>query len=106
MSVYLQTVSRHKISEAERSRKAGLLSESEFQLTLEKIRKEYQSDLAQWERVNEMRLAIALRDGANLAKGKAASANMQDNYNAPPKVEAAGQPPSLNLISNQPQSPE
>ncbi len=95
MSSYLQTVAINKISEAERSRQAGLLSEAEFQIAVAKIRKEYHSDLAQWERINEMRLKIASRAGTDLAKGKATSTSMREHDGAPPKVEGMGATPDL-----------
>lgn len=95
MSLYLQSVAKNRIREAEQSRRAGLLSESEFQLTLDKIRKEYQSDLAQWEQVNEMRLALAVRDAVQLADDRPAIANAQMHDSATPKVGAMGMTPNL-----------
>lgn len=63
MSIYHQTVLRivaeNKIREAERALRAGLLSDSEYQSKVERIRQEYRSDLALYERDAASSSAVA-----------------------------------------------
>ena len=90
MSIYLQTVARNRINEAERSRQVGLLSEAQFQKTLEQISQEYDSDLNLWQKVNAIRLANARQNQTDVVKEEPMSANSRVLEIATSRIEAVG----------------